>query len=77
MNSLGIILLLLLTSLYMVKAVYDTLRTGSAQVRGGVSYKRYKRKKDPVAYWFVCTCQGLIAICLITLFFLQLFDAIR
>lgn len=76
MDRVGIILLLLLTSLYMGKAVWDTARTGSAQVRGGVSYKRYKRKKDPVAYWFVFSCQVLITACLLALLFFQFLDAI-
>lgn len=77
MDTLGILLLLLLCALYMAKAVCDTIRTGSAQVRGGVRYKRYKRKKDFLPYIMVLGCQILITFSLFALFLLQLFDSVH
>ena len=67
MNKIVIDLLLGVSAGYLAWVVYRAIRTGKAEVKGGIVYGR---RKQPAAYWTVIIVQSLIAVALIYLLFI-------
>ena len=69
-NSIIIDILLILPALYIIRVVYIGIKTGKAEVKEGIVYKK---KKSPIAYWIVIIVQSMIAIALLCLLILKQF----
>ena len=68
MSNIIIDVLLILPALYIIRVIYIGIKTGKAEVKEGIIYKK---KKSPIAYWIVIIVQFIIAIALLCLLVLK------
>ena len=64
MSKVIIDLLLIFSALYIIRIIYSGIKTGKAQVRGEVIYKK---NNHPLAYWTVLIGQFIMVVILLCL----------
>ena len=62
MHKIIVFVLFVFPAVYLIRVVYLALKSGKAEVKEGIIYRK---NKQPIAYWIVITVQSLIAILLL------------